>query len=194
MEVLTYIDQHIFFILNGYHSAIFDRIMWIISEKVTWVPLYLWFLWLLFREYRKNYWMVLVAIILMIIVSDQLCNLSKETVMRFRPSNDPMIGHLVHTVNSYRGGSYGFYSGHASNSFAVAVFMIVMVGRLRKILIPICLFYALIVSYSRIYLGVHYPLDVLAGALAGSIIALTFGGVLSKVRSFYNQKKISDLQ
>jgi undecaprenyl-diphosphatase len=109
--------------------------------------------------------------------------------MRFRPSNDPVIGHLVHIVNGYRGGSYGFYSGHASNSFAVAVFMIVMVRKLRKIIIPVCLLFACIVSYSRIYLGVHYPLDVIAGALAGSMIAFCISWMLQRAMIRVNGKE-----
>jgi undecaprenyl-diphosphatase len=106
----------------------------------------------------------------MVLLSDQMSNLFKNGFMRLRPSNEPAIRHLLHIVNNYTGGPYGFYSGHASNSFAVATFIILTIGREKKYLVWISLSYAVLVSYSRIYLGVHYPLDVLSGALAGILI------------------------
>lgn len=91
--------------------------------------------------------------------------------MRLRPSNDPGLMHKVHILKDYRGGPYGFYSGHASNAFAVAIFVILALKSGHKYILPVGLAFALLVSYSRIYLGVHYPLDILTGVVMGSLIA-----------------------
>jgi undecaprenyl-diphosphatase len=178
IDQLKDFDTTLFLFLNGQHNQVFDSIMWYISTKYLWIPLYIWFLWLLFIENRRHYWITLLAILLMLLISDQLCNLFKQSVMRLRPSNDPEISPFVHIVNDYRGGTYGFYSAHASNAFAVAIFMIRLVKRKMKLLVPVCITYAVLVSYSRIYLGVHFPFDVMTGAIAGSLIALS-------VSSFY---------
>jgi undecaprenyl-diphosphatase len=180
IEQLKALDTSIFIFLNGQHCNLLDTIMWLASSKFFWIPLYIWFLWLLFTENKKRFWMVLIAIILMIVISDQTCNYFKNSVMRLRPSNDPAIKHLVHIVKGYTGGDFGFYSAHASNSFAVAIFMMSLVRSRRKLLTSICLPFAILVSYSRIYLGVHYPGDVLTGAIAGSLIALGISFLYSR--------------
>ena len=163
-------DKQLLLYLNSLHTPLLDQLMWLASDRFIWIPLYLWFLWLLFREHRKNFWVVLIAIALMVFISDQLCNFSKNSVMRLRPSNDPTIMALIHLVKGYTGGSYGFYSAHASNSFAVATFVSLTVQNGRKLLIPVAICFALLVSYSRIYLGVHFPGDVLTGMIAGTLI------------------------
>jgi len=170
LETIKAIDTSIFLFINGHHSPYFDQVMWLASDTYTWIPLYGWFLWLLFRENRQKFWLVLLTITMMIVVSDQLCTFSKEFFMRLRPSNEPSLQHLVHIINGYTGGSYGFYSSHASNSFTVATFMTGMIEKGRKFIIPLAFSYALITSYSRMYLGVHYPGDILTGAIAGCLI------------------------
>ena len=117
--------------------------------------------------------MVLVLAALMILVSDQLSNLVKDTFQRLRPSYEP--GLMVHLVNAYKGEEYGFYSGHATNNFSIAVFLIVVLGKKINWIWMIALPYALIISYTRIYLGVHFPGDIIAGAIMGSLIGYFFG-------------------
>ena len=182
LETIKTLDESLFLFLNAQHNTFFDPLMWHFSDKLFWVPLYAWFLWLLYKRYPKHYWTVLVTIILMIVVSDQLCNFSKENIMRLRPSQEPHLYLLVHILNNYRGGMYGFYSGHAANSFSVAFFIITMVAGKRKYIIPVALTYAILVAYSRIYLGVHYPGDVLTGAIIGSLIGTGFASVHNKLR------------
>jgi undecaprenyl-diphosphatase len=186
LQALNQLDTTIFLYLNSLHSPFFDRLMWLASDMFVWIPLYLWFLWLLHRNYPRHFWLLLMAIALMILASDQLSRMFKDSVARYRPSHDPSIQLLVHTVNGYVGGAYGFFSGHATNSFAVAAFMITMLKRLYKYIIPLALSYAVLVSYSRIYLGVHYPIDVITGAITGSLI-----GWGASMAYFFALKKIS---
>ena len=174
LETLKMLDQNLLLTLTVHHNSFFDPIMWLFSDKLFWAPLYAWFLWLLYKQFPRHYWTVILAVILMIVASDQFCNLAKNGVMRLRPSQDPGIQAMVHIVNDYRGGMYGFYSGHASNAFAVALFMITIAGKKLKYLVPVCLLYATLTAYSRIYLGVHYPGDILIGALDGTLLGTGF--------------------
>ena len=104
-------------------------------------------------------------------LADQFAsNLCKPYFMRFRPTHDPMIMYMVDTVDNYRGGLYGFISSHAANTFAVAIYITMLFKDFR---VSFSMFvWAMITSFSRIYLGVHYPGDVVCGALAGIIIGL----------------------
>ena len=185
LDTIKSLDQSLFLALNVHHNSFFDPIMWLFSDKLFWAPLYAWFLWLLYKQFPKHYWTVIIAVILMIVASDQFCNLAKNGVMRLRPSQDPGIQAMVHIVNDYRGGMYGFYSGHASNAFAVALFMITIAGKKLKYLIPVCLLYATLTAYSRIYLGVHYPGDILTGALAGTLLGTGFALLHAQSRRKY---------
>lgn len=184
LETLKMLDQNLLLTLNAHHNSFFDPIMWLFSDKLFWAPLYAWFLWLLYKQFPRHYWTVILAVILMIVASDQFCNLAKNGVMRLRPSQDPGIQAMVHIVNDYRGGMYGFYSGHASNAFAVALFMITIAGKKLKYLVPVCLLYATLTAYSRIYLGVHYPGDILTGALAGTLL----GTGIALLHSYFRRK------
>ncbi|MEI8047448.1 MAG: phosphatase PAP2 family protein [Bacteroidota bacterium] len=190
METIKTIDESLFLFMNGQHNAFFDSLMWLFSDRFFWIPLYAWFLWLLYKRYPKHYWTAIIAIALMIASSDQLCNLFKENVMRLRPSQEPHLQSFVHVLrdyngNEYRGGSFGFYSSHASNAFAVALFLIVNIAKQRKYIIPISLSYALLTAYSRIYLGVHYPVDVLTGVITGSLLGTGFAVIHNKLRIKY---------
>jgi len=190
LETLKTIDENIFLYLNSQHNSFFDQLMWLFSDRIFWIPLYAWFLWMMYKKYPKHYWTVIVAIVLMIVVSDQLCNLSKVTVMRLRPSQNPHLQSIVHVVNGYRGGMYGFYSSHASNAFAVAFFMITALSGERKYIIPVCLTYAILTAYSRVYLGVHYPGDIFTGAIIGTLLGSGFAFAHDRLRSRYIIKRI----
>ena len=187
IETLKAIDESLFLFLNSQHNSFFDPLMWLFSEKLFWLPLYVWFLWLLYRKYPHHFWTVLVAVILMIVASDQLCNLVKESVMRFRPNHVPDLLPLLHTVHNFPSGngSFGFYSAHASNAFAVALFMITAGAGKRSYMVSVCLTYALLTAYSRIYLGVHYPGDILIGAIIGTILGAGFAHAHARLRTRY---------
>jgi undecaprenyl-diphosphatase len=176
IEALNLVDQRWLLWLNSHHSPFFDQFMFFVSGKMEWIPFYGLLLYLIIRKYRlKTIWIVF-AIVVLIILSDQLANVLKDGVKRFRPCKDPEIGHLVHLVNNYCRSSYGFVSGHAANSFALATFVSLLFR--KKWITLIMILWAVLVSYSRIYLGVHYPGDVIGGALLGSGLAvLVYWGV-----------------
>lgn len=185
IEAIKALDESLFLFLNAQHNSFFDPLMWLFSNLSFWTPLYIWFLWLLYKRYPKHYWTVIVAIAIMITVSDQLCNLSKESFMRLRPTHEPHLQAFIHTLNGYKGGMYSFYSGHAANTFTIAFFMIMALPLSRKYLLPITLAYAIITAYSRIYLGVHYPGDILTGACMGALVGSGIAFVHSKIRIKY---------
>ena len=129
---------------------------------------------------------------LAILIADQIASgLCKPYFQRLRPTHDPLLYSLIDTVNSYRGGRYGFFSSHASNTFAIALFLTLL---FRKLSVGITLFsYAVICSYSRLYLGVHFPTDILAGVCCGLIVGLTLYLIyiyilrkMSSIRNFYS--------
>lgn len=170
LDKLIIIDTNLFLWLNSYHSPFWDKLMWHISGKLEWLPFYLFVAVYIVYRYRWRSIAIFIAIGIVITLADQLSVLAfKETIRRLRPTHNPDIGHLVHTVNEYRGGQFGFISNHAANSFALAGFLSLL---FQKRYISLSLFFwAGLVSYSRIYLGVHYPADILGGAIFGSLIA-----------------------
>jgi len=170
LDKLLQLDTSLFLWLNGFHSPFWDDIMWFISGKIEWVPLYLVLIGYIIYRYRWKSIAIILAVILTITISDQLSVLGFKNVFhRLRPSHNPELQPMIHLVNHYRGGMYGFVSNHAANSFALATF-IHLLFRQRYISIAIYSWAAL-VSYSRIYIGVHYPGDILGGALLGAFIA-----------------------
>lgn len=167
---LTHTDTTLFLFLNSFHSPFWDTVMWHISGRPEWIPLYLTVTGWIIYKFRWKSILIISFAILLIILSDQLSvKLFKETFHRLRPCHNQQIRAVVHLVNNYCGGDYGFISNHASNSFALAAFTsIILRNRTYTILI---FAWALLVSCSRIYLGVHYPGDILGGALFGYLLA-----------------------
>lgn len=148
--------------------------MTLVSNRLVWIPLYAWMLYLMYKKYGKGTWIILLCAIGLILFSDQTANVFKEIVQRFRPTHNPTFGHLVHTVNDYRGGTYGFFSGHATNAFALIMYSLLLLKPSKTYFKIILITYACVTSYSRIYLGVHYPADIIVGALCGLGLGFLF--------------------
>ncbi len=171
LNTLSQWDAELFLCLNGAHNSFWDFVMYWASDKVIWIPVYLIFLFLLWRKFKEKIWIIMVFAALLVFLSDQISvHLFKDIFQRPRPCHEPELMAWVHLVDGKCGGSFGFYSSHASNIWAVAVFVLSMLGNRNICLIIPILIWATLISYSRIYLGVHYPFDVLAGALAGSFL------------------------
>lgn len=171
MDHLLELDRDVFLFLNSLNTPWLDSVMPWITRTESWIPLYLVLLYLVIREFRKDSWAVLVGIALTIVIADQVTsNLMKPFFERLRPSHDPTLEGLVHIVNGYRGGLYGFASGHAANTFGVTTFLVSVLSRYRWM--SWLFLWAGLMTYSRIYLGVHYPGDILVGAIVGITGAL----------------------
>ena len=169
LETLITWDTNLFLFLNGIHSPFWDQFMLFVTGKWIWIPLYLFIIGWLIRKYRWKGAVLLLFIVLLITLSDQSSvKLFKQVFMRLRPCHDPVIADLVHTVNGKCGGKYGFVSSHAANTFAIAIFSLLLIKN-RYYTISI-IFWASLVSYSRVYLGVHFPGDIIGGAMLGMII------------------------
>ncbi len=172
---LSDIDARLLLIVNGAHSPFFDSVMWCISGRWIWVPFYAVLAYLLFRRMPwKRASICLVTIGLIILAADQTCaTLIRPEIGRLRPANlNNPLSSFVHVVNGYRGGRYGFPSCHAANTFALAVFMSLVIR--HKWFTVMMFSWAFVVSYSRMYLGVHYFGDLFCGATIGSLFAVLF--------------------
>ena len=172
---LSDIDARLLLIVNGAHSPFFDSVMWCISGRWIWVPFYAVLAYLLFRRMSwKRASICLVTIGLIILAADQTCaTLIRPEIGRLCPANlNNPLSSFVHVVNGYRGGRYGFPSCHAANTFALAVFMSLVIR--HKWFTVMMFSWAFIVSYSRMYLGVHYFGDLFCGATIGSLFAVLF--------------------
>lgn len=172
---LSDIDARLLLIVNDAHSPFFDSVMWCISGRWIWVPFYAVLAYLLFRRMSwKRASICLVTIGLIILAADQTCaTLIRPEIGRLRPANlNNPLSSFVHVVNGYRGGRYGFPSCHAANTFALAVFMSLVIR--HKWFTVMMFSWAFVVSYSRMYLGVHYFGDLFCGATIGSLFAVLF--------------------
>lgn len=166
------IDRSLLLFLNDSDSLLWDGVMWIATNTKTWIPASIVLLYVIFRNNSiKQALAVLLMLALTITLADQIASsLCKPYFARMRPTQDPEIMYLVNVVNGYRGGRYGFISSHAANTFAIATFVSLLI---RNLPFAVMMFlWAAIPSYSRIYLGVHYPGDILFGALEGCIVGI----------------------
>jgi undecaprenyl-diphosphatase len=166
------IDTKLFLFLNGKHNSFFDGIMFWSSHRFTWIPLYILFFFLVYRHFGKRTWTVVLCVALLAGLSDQLSvHMFKNYFMRYRPCHNLLLQSQVH-LNDGCGGTYGFISSHAANTFALATFLTLLFRKKMRYFGPLVISWACFVSYSRIYNGVHYPLDVIAGAMVGIILAV----------------------
>lgn len=170
-EFLKEIDTKLFLLINNHHCNFCDIIFYWASYRFTWIPLYIFLAFLLYKNFRNEFWKILIAVAVLILLTDQLSVLIKNEVMRYRPCHNLILQSQIHLVNGECGGQFGFVSSHAANSSGLALFLIFLLRRKVKWLAFVLLIWCFIVSYSRIYLGAHYPLDVLGGWILGIFLA-----------------------
>lgn len=184
LEQLLHIDKEVLLAINGWHAPWADSLMWIVSEKTTWIPLYLLLIGLLVWRYRQpalnpkwswmqrvpQYVVIVVVIGLAIGAADFIASgILKDWVARPRPTRVPELEGVLHLVNDYRSGQFGFVSSHAATTMACAL-LFSLIWRNKIATIGLMLWVAAN-CYSRMYLGVHYPLDILGGLLVGGLVA-----------------------
>lgn len=176
------IDAQLFLFLNGLHADWLDPIMVAITEMWPWVPLYILLLFMVFKQYGKRGWWILLAVVVVILCSDQLsAHVCKPLFHRLRPCYNTDLEKLVHLPKGLPGGRYGFVSSHAANTFAVAAFLTTALRKSYRHIGWWLYGWAFISSYSRIYVGVHYPGDIVAGAVLGILIGLIIGRLMKLV-------------
>jgi undecaprenyl-diphosphatase len=192
MNGIKQIDQSLFLFLNELHSTYWDKAMFLFSSREIWIPFYLLIVYFIIKTFKRNSIYILVLIGISIAISDQFSVLIKNLVERLRPSNDPAISNLVHLVKDYRGGIFGFFSSHASNTFTIAVIACLLFNnRTFSFLIFI---WAILVSYTRIYLGLHYPGDILTGWLWGALIGFGFYKLILLVQKRYFKSNLPEIR
>src|SRR5690606_24039669 len=190
MEKILELDRELFLKMNhSFRSPFMDQLMMFLSETYAWIPLHLLLLYLLIKTYRHQVWIWLVAIALTIVLADQMSSaVMKPFFERLRPSHEPSLAGQVHIVNGYRGGKFGFASSHAANTFAIAVLMWFTLKAYRPV-IGLLFLWSVLVSCTRIYLGVHYPGDILAGFAVWFIAAVMAYLVCTQINQYLARRK-----
>lgn len=163
---LVQLDRKLFFIINQSYHPWLDRMVYWVTHEAFWIPLYAFLLYLIIKNLRAKSWIALITIAILITICDQFASgLIKPWVQRLRPCFHPHLQGIVHVVGNHHG-VYGFISSHAANTFGLAAFLYLLL-RKRYPSIRLLFIWALGVSYARIYGGVHYPADIIVGALSG---------------------------
>jgi undecaprenyl-diphosphatase len=180
LETLLAGDSALFLALNGMHHPIADVIMFYVSKMWIWIPLYIVVILFIVRRLKMEAIWIILSIVLCVVLTDQLTNLTKEFFQRLRPSHEPDLQGLVHHVKGYVGGKFGFVSGHAANVFGFALLSALIIK--NKYYAWSIFIWAALVAYSRIYLGVHYPLDIFGGMVLGMGVATIVYLLLDKLR------------
>ena len=187
LESLAERDQEWFLFLNQMGTPTWDGFWLFLSDKWSALPLYALLLLLAFRQLGwKRLLLFLVFVGLLITATDQLSGFFKYGVQRLRPCYEPALDGMVRLVKNSCGGRFGYFSAHAANSFGLATFFAAFWGRDKRLWATLLIIWSLLVGYSRIYLGVHYPLDVLTGCLAGGFLGWLFARLFLKAdRKFF---------
>lgn len=182
MESLSNIDTDLFLYLNGLHANWLDKVMIAVTQMWIWVPLYLLLIYWTVKQYGKRCWWVFLAVGVVVLCSDQLsAHVCKPLFQRLRPCYNSDLQDLIYLPKGMAGGRFGFVSSHAANTFAVAAFLTPVLRNYRPWLGIVLYLWAFISSYSRIYLGFHYPGDIICGAILGILVGLILWKVFQLV-------------
>lgn len=174
MNTLIDIDHALFAFLNGSNSAFVDNLAIVLTSGLTWIPLYVALLLVVVKN-NETMWQIMLVIgctLLCVVLADGLADfIVKPLVGRYRPSNDPLIKYTVDVVKDMRGTGYSFFSAHAANTFCIAIFFSMLI-RSYKFTVVLIL-WSLVNCWTRIYLGLHYPSDIVVGLLWGAVVGLS---------------------
>ncbi len=186
LEKIIAVDKECFVFLNGLGSETYDLLWLSLTKQVYWTPFFLLVFYFLQKKVGwKNLGIIVIFIAVLILVADQTANIFKNAVQRLRPCNDPEIKDIIRIVKDSK--SFSFYSGHATNSMATTVFIFLFFKRYYKYGLLLFLF-PLIFAYSRIYLGLHFPLDILTGYFFGALYGFLFYKVYCYLQPKYFPK------
>lgn len=188
IDAILDIDSKLFLLLNGLHTPFLDLLMFNISKIWIWIPLYLGVIAFIVKKWKMESIWILLSLIICFALTDQLSSLIKEIFGRLRPSHEPALEGLVHHVQGYLGGKFSFVSGHSSNVFGFAFLSALIIK--NAIYSWAIFFWAAAVAYSRIYLGVHYPLDIFGGMVLGMGIA----SIIFLIWNRFQKKLISEIK
>ena len=184
IELLKNIDVRLFLLFNGHHTPFMDSVMGVVSNKYTWIPLYVLLLYFVWRKAKNKLWLVVLSVAILIILSDQISVLLfKDTFQRYRPCHNLLLKDKIQLINGECGGQYGFVSSHAANTFALITFLSFFFRR-KDFALGMYL-WASFICYSRVYAGVHYPFDILGGMFLGIVL-----GVIGYKTYFHFNKKL----
>lgn len=173
MNTLAETDSQLFLFLNGLHADWMDKVMVLLTDMWAWFPLYLLLIYWAIRQYGKRCWWIILAVVLVVLCTDQLAShVCKPVFQRLRPCYNADFQDLIHLPKGMADGKYGFVSSHAANTFGIAAFLTPALRKYRPWTAIVLYLWAFISSYSRIYIGYHYPGDILCGALLGMLIGL----------------------
>jgi len=182
-------DKEALIFLNSYHTPWLDPVIFMITNTLFWLPLYAFLVFLIFKNFKTEAWFILIGVAITILLSDQITStLMKPFFARLRPSHDPSMAGLLHHVNGYKGGLYGFSSGHSANTLGVAMFLWLTLRAVYK-WIALIFLWAMLVAYTRIYLGVHFPGDILVGGTIGLLCGYLSYQISQRLRKMYHNKK-----
>ncbi|WP_313807963.1 phosphatase PAP2 family protein [Flavobacterium sp.] len=188
LEKIIQLDKELFVFLNGLGSESFDGMWLLITKQLHWTPFFLVIFYLLFKKLGwKHLLLILVSIALMMVFTDQLTNLVKNSVQRLRPCNDLEIKDVIRIVKS--SDTFSYFSGHAMNSTAATMFVYLILKKYYRYAFLLFLF-PLIFAYSRIYLGLHFPTDILSGYVFGAVSGFIFFKLYSYFRKKYFPESI----
>ena len=179
LETILTTDQNLFLFLNGLRASWLDPVMYWFSNTLVWIPLFLFIAALMIKQWKRQAVFVIIFMILATICTDQTCNVMKRNIKRLRPSHDIEMMDKVQLVEKpngqlYRGGKFSFPSGHAANSCMLVFIFAFFVRTKKKWPLSLMIVWSLMMAYTRIYLGVHYPLDILCGFMVGSFWGMAF--------------------
>jgi undecaprenyl-diphosphatase len=182
MENLSRIDSDLFLFLNGLHTDWMDKVMVLITDMWAWFPIYLLLIYWTVKQYGKRFWWIILAVALVVLLADQLAShVCKPVFQRLRPCFNTDFQDLIHLPKGVAGGRYGFVSSHAANTFGVAVFLTSVLKKYNPWTAIVVFLWAVLSSYSRIYIGYHYPGDIFCGALLGVLVGLILWKVFQHV-------------